>query len=210
MLGLAKLRGLKTDADDNIQRFLQSFKGENYIKDAYQKLAWHSLVHDDLDGYRDNMTLCKDNGTTTIDDDKQAQKEAENGKVPNVVLLRARLLFDGGYYKEAIKLFEGKSTDDFEILKDKVEFTYRAGRIFHEWGKPDDAIGYYYATIKNGADLPHFYAANACLQLGYIFEQEGNLDKAKYYYKKSLSYKDHEYKSSLQQKAKAGLNRIDG
>ncbi|MBX7204045.1 MAG: hypothetical protein K1X81_01345 [Bacteroidia bacterium] len=51
--------------------------------------------------------------------------------------------------------------------------------------------------------------ANSCLRLGYIYEQQNDYPKAVYYYKKCMSYTNHEYKNSLAQKAKTGLKRIE-
>jgi hypothetical protein len=53
-----------------------------------------------------------------------------------------------------------------------------------------------------------YFAPNACLQMGYLFVDERNESRAKEYFKKALTYKDHEYKNSIDSKAKTGLNRL--
>ncbi len=83
--------------------------------------------------------------------------------------------FDGGYYKKALKILEGLSTSSFTTEKEKVEFTYRAGRIYHAGGEPDKAKGFYAATIKNGSTLIYYYTtAAAALQLAIVYEEEKN------------------------------------
>lgn len=208
MLGLAKMRRLDTDANIYFEKFLKNFHGGNYIKEAYQKLAWYSLLNGDIAKYKSYMQLVKTKGEDIIDDDKQALYEAEHGNIPDITLLKSRLLFDGAYYKEALKQLEGKSTESFSSQKDKAEFTYRAARIYHASGDPEKAKGYYAATIKNGAELPYYFAASAALQLGLIYEKEKNIEKASAYFKKCISMKNEEYKTSLNSEAKAGLNRI--
>ncbi|HQU75178.1 MAG: tetratricopeptide repeat protein [Chitinophagales bacterium] len=208
MLGLAKTRRLDSDANRYFESFLVQFKGKNYIKEAYQKMGWNALIAGDMSRYKFYMERVKLYGDDVIDDDKQALLEAESGIPPNVTLLKARLLFDGGYYKTAIGQLEGLSTDNFKSDKDKTEFTYRAGRIYHESGNPEKAKGFYAATIKNGGKLPYYYAASAALQLGLIYEHEGNKEKAAYYYNACLNMPNKEYETSLDSQAKAGLNRI--
>ncbi len=208
MLGLAKLRRLDNDASDHFFKYLDNFRGQNYIKDTYQKLAWGSLLDDDLMQYKKYMLICKNSGEIIVDADNHAYNEAIKRAPPNTHLLKSRLLCDGGYYKEALKSLSGLSVDDFDNLRDKLEFTYRAGRIYHQWEKKEKAIGYYLATVKNGKEYPYYYAANSALQLGIIYEEKAETEKARYYYNLCISMKDHEYKNSINQKAKAGLSRL--
>jgi hypothetical protein len=210
MMGLAKTRRLDTDAATYLQRFVQNFKGKNYIKETYQKLAWNALLSGNTEKYREYMSLVKTKGDDLIDDDKQALYEAESGKIPNITLLKSRVLFDGGYYSEALKQLEGKSIDNFSDKRDKVEFTYRAGRIYHAAGQPDKAKGFYLATIQNGEELPYYFAASAAFHLGTIYESEKNYEKAKTYYKMCINMDSEEYHTSLNGLAKAGLNRVGG
>lgn len=206
--GLAHLRKLDPTASIYFNTFLSNFKGKNYIKEAYQKLAWNALLQGDKIKYKEYMQLCIAKGDDIIDDDKQALLEAKSGYIPNIVLLRSRLLFDGGYYKEALKNLEGYSTDNFTEPREKAEFTYRAGRIYHASGNPSQAKGFYFSTIKYGENLPQYFAASAALKLGEIYEQEGDYTKAKQYFDKCIAMRNEEYKTGLDSQAKAGLNRL--
>lgn len=208
--GLAYLRKLDPQASVYFHSFLNAFNGKNYIKETYQKLAWNALLQGDNAKYKEYMQLCISKGDAIIDDDKQALMEAKSGYVPNVRLLRSRLLFDGGYYKEALKNLEGYSTDNFSEPREKAEFTYRAGRIYHASGNPSQAKGFYLSTIKYGEKLPQYFAASAALKLGEIYEQEGDYAKAKLYFDKCIAMPNAEYKTGLDSQAKAGLNRIKG
>ena len=64
--------------------------------------------------------------------------------------------------------------------------------------------------INIGADKEYYFAANSALKSGMIFESKMDFEKARYYYNKCLSLDFDEYKTSITQKAKAGLNRIRG
>lgn len=210
MTGLAKARKLDTGASAHFEKFINSYKGKNYIKEAYQKMAWMALINGNKDKYWEYMYYVKSRGDDLIDDDKQALYEAENKTIPNVTLLKSRLLFDGGYYKDALKQLEGKSADSFSSDKDKAEFTYRAGRIYDMAGLPDKAKGFYLATIKFGTDLPYYYAAGSAFYLGTIYETEKDYKNAAKYYQICLDMDNKEYQTSLDGLAKAGLNRVKG
>ena len=208
--GLAKLHRLDADAYQYLFKFAINFKGVNYIKDAYQKISWYYLINNDLAKYQQYMKKVELYGNTTVDADKQAQREAENKVVPNVILLKARLLFDGGYYEEALVLIElNKKQLDLNNERDSLELTYRIGRVFDAWGKPDQAIKYYKQTIEEGSESAFYFAANAALKLGNIYENKQDYKQAAFYYEAAQSMENEEYKNSINQKAKAGVQRIE-
>lgn len=208
--GLAKLRRLDEDASKYFYKYVINFKGINYIKDAYQKIAWHNFVHGDEDQYAEIMNKVENYGNTIVDADKQAEREAAEDLIPNYHLLRGRLLFDGGYYEKAITELTVNTQDNFLInTRDTLEYTYRIGRIYHEWGKTDDAIINYKETIRLGSESEYYYAANAALKLGNIYELKGDFKNAVVYYEAAQDMKNEEYQNSINQKAKAGLNRIE-
>jgi tetratricopeptide (TPR) repeat protein len=207
LLGKAKLNRLDTDADKFFYLYVTNHKGENYIKAGYQKLAWFNLVMGNEEGYYDNMSRVLHYGHASVDADKQAMMEAESGLVPNVNLLKGRLLFDGGYYLEA----ENILLDPGVVLgskKDSVEFNYRLGRIYHSLGSQDKAISYYSKCMEEGRDLQYYYSANAALHVGMIHEERGDFKDARRYYEMCTDMDFSEYRASILQKAKAGLDRV--
>ena len=210
LLGVIKLNRLDKDADIYLQKFVSNFTGKNYIKAAEQKLAWYYLLRGNIDKYRECMVVCKNKGNNFIDEDKQAMKEAETQEIPNAILLKARMLCDGGYYQKALAQFQKTSPKDFPTLRNQFEVTYRVARIYHELGMTDNAITFYQETLKNAYRSPYYFAANAALQLGLIYERKKEYETSRLYYKKCLSLRNHEYQNSLDQKAKAGLNRLGG
>ena len=209
LTGASKLNRMDYDSYKYLYSFLLNFKGQNYIKAAYQKLAWYYLINNNADKYKEKMAYLLTQGNTLADEDSQAQAEAKSNTVPNVRLLKARILFDGGYYQKAMNLLLEKKPSEFCVsTKDFLEYTYRLGRIYHEWGFVSKAISFYESTVKNGSSLTYYFAANSALHLGLIYENLGNKEKAIYYYTLATGMKNTEYKTSINQKAKAGLNRL--
>jgi tetratricopeptide (TPR) repeat protein len=207
LLGKAKLNRLDDDANRYLYKYVNNFRGHNYIKEAYQKIAWYYLIHGNTSQYLLNMKKVINYGDDASDADMQALMEAQGGVPPNVELLKARLLFDGGYYGKAEELLINEDIK-LKSKKDSVEYSYRLGRIYHSWRKPEKAIKYYKKAIRDGADLPNYYAANAALHLGMLYESKGNNDLARMYYKMCLDMDFKEYRSSIHQRAKAGLSRV--
>lgn len=206
LLGIAKLNRLDADADKPLLVFLKKFKGENGVKEAYQKLAWHQLVQGNEAGYRNYMKQVKSVGNDRSESDKAALQEALRGEAPDARLLRARLLFDGGYYQRAWDLL--REAGGAYSGKQALEYGYRLGRIAHELGKTEQAERLYTQTIEAGAKEPAYFACNAALQLGMLYEMRGDSAKAAAAYRRCLELKPEEYRAGLHAKAKAGLERI--
>jgi len=209
LTGKAKLHRLDADANTYFFKYVTNFNGTNYIKDSYQKIAWYYLMKGDKIKYQEYIRKVTKFGKEVVDADEQAQKEAERNNPPNPYLLRARMLFDGGYYENSLnELIENHSAGFLENSRDSLEYTYRIGRIYDDWGEPEKSIPYYKKTIDNGAESEYYFAANSALKLGMIYENKGDFEKAGYYYDEAQSMKNEEYKNSISQKAKAGEQRV--
>ena len=82
------------------------------------------------------------------------------------------------------------------------------GRIYDALEETSLAIENYHKTIDLGRHNRAFYASKSTLQIGLIYEEKGTSQKAKYYFEDCISMKDHQYEQSIEQKAKAGINRL--
>jgi tetratricopeptide (TPR) repeat protein len=209
-MGYASLNHLEPGTPVYLERFLRRFKGRFYVKDALSKLSWYYYLKGDAAKADSLRGLVLKRGQAESDADRQALKEARSGKWPDKILLQSRLLSDGGYFEEALRSLQGVSSSSFVQPEDKCELAYRLGRIYDGLGRGDEAIVAYLTTIKTGEQLPAYYAARAALQAGYIYEGRGEKDKAIAFFQKCLSLKDHDYKNSLDQRAKAGIARCKG
>lgn len=207
----ARLNNLDPAADECFLKYINKHKGKSYILSSWQRLGWSKLIRGDKEGYKSCLAKISEmkKGDDFTDEDKSAMKEAASKEEPNTVLLRARLLFDGGYYQRALTEIAGKPMTQFPRLRDQLELTYRLARIFDRQEKDDKAIEYYELTLKNGINQTYYFAANSALMLGQIYEARGDKTKAAAYYKKTLEMRDHEFQNSIDQKAKSGLNRLE-
>lgn len=209
LLGELKLARMDKDAGVYFQNYLRSFRGNSYMKAAHQKTAWLSIIlTGDEKMYRNIISYVDGVGNTMLDEDKAAQKEFESGKIPNKTLLKARLQFDGAFYREALQTLVSSSSKEFVLEDEKLEFTYRLARIHHELGNMEDAVSYYKLTIDSGNNSRRYFAANSSLMLGLIYEQLGEKEKALKHFKACSEFSNSEYRNSINQKAKAGILRL--
>jgi len=209
LMGIAKLNKLDYTAAASFERFLQTNKGVNYVKDTYLHLAWINLLKGNESGYQTYISKVKTLGYEYHDKDKQALNEVK-APIPNKELLNARLLFDGGYFTKALSVLADAKADDYVSTKDKAEYYYRLGRINDALGKDDTALSNYQNTINIGKGLKYYFAAKAAVQMAKIYELKKNLPKAKAYFNIAINMSGHEQENSIENEAKQGLKRIGG
>ncbi len=207
LLGNAKLNRMDPDANLYLNAFIKEYKGINYVKDAHLKLAYYYYLKGDNNRYQSHLNMVKSHGDLFDEKDKQALKEA-NEQVPDIDLLKARLYFDGGYYSKALAQLRNITPSTLKFQRDQIEFHYRLGRIYDESGKHSEAISHYIGSIDIGEQTTYYYAANAALSIGSIYEKRNDKSKAAAFYKRAIAMKNHEYENSIENKAKDGLKRI--
>ena len=185
-------------------KHINHFKGVNYIKSSYHKLAWIAELQNEpkqKEKYFDKAIL---EGNEYIDIDKVALKEAKKNYISHPSLLRSRLLYDGGYYLEA--LAELKQ----DIFDNNPEYFYRMARIKYKLGFANlDVISAYQRSVELSEGSTNYYGPMSILQIGLIYEEVNDLKNAKESFYECLSMSNFDYERGIHQKAKAGLERIE-
>jgi tetratricopeptide (TPR) repeat protein len=189
-------KGLYPKALAEFLAFLKNYKGFNYLKDTHYKLFLCSWLMDDDVKAKTYLQKIPQTGERIVEADKAAQKFAEN--------------FLANQPKKAIALayLSNYQEVNFEKNYDKAEFNYRKARILHRMDDIPKAIVFYDRAIKLTENQEWSFGASSSLQLGYIFVAKGDKIKARAFFEKALAYKKHEYKNSIDNKAKAGLNEL--
>lgn len=205
MLGLAKLRNLESNARVHFQSFNFRYAGRHFREEAHQKIAWSYLLDRDEEGYYRSLGAIE--GGSRAGGDENAAREAGRERAPHPGLLRARLLFDGNYCTRARAVLNN-ITPATLTASERLEFTYRTGRVLEGLGDADGALSFYARTIIVGRDEPEFFACKAALQAGLVEERRGNYSRAQDYFNDCLSIHPAEYKTGLHLLAKAGLSRM--
>ncbi|WP_025763509.1 tetratricopeptide repeat protein [Dyadobacter tibetensis] len=209
---LALQKGQYAVAKNAYSQFLTRYKGFNYIKDANFKLFIADWLTDQENPER-YLLKVRSTGSAVIEADQFALRMAgdyEKGilTTENKVLFKARYASDGGYFQDAWDILAPIKENNFSSAEARVEYLYRKGRILQKTGQNSQAIPYYQRAIAAATEQSAGLGASSALQLGYIYM--GNKDKkqATIYFKKALSYKKHDYKNSIDNKARASLTAM--
>ena len=188
--------------------FVNTQKGSDFIKDSYYKIALNYLLLGEKEKSLEFIELAISNGTTHTEADKYAHSKLMDIPLSNPIILRLRYAIDGGYYDRANTIID--QIDDFNFANkiDEVEYDYRKARLYHKTNKITMAIALYKVTINNTVNTEWYFGANAALQLGYIYKNQKKLEMAEKYFKIAMNYKGHEYKNSIDNKAKSALSSL--
>lgn len=187
--------------------FITHQPGQNYIKDAYYKMGLCYWLNGNENDALELFSRARNEGTETTEADKSAARNLLEKNPPNVKLSKIRYATDGGYYQEAEKVLKTITSMDLLTLKDQTEYYYRKARLAHKQNQPQ-AESFYLETIRMTGQENWYFAPNACLQLGYIYQSQNKLREAAEYFQRALSYRRHPYKNSIDSKARSALAQL--
>jgi tetratricopeptide (TPR) repeat protein len=190
------------------QWFINHHSGQNFIKDAHYKIGLCYWLNGNENDALAVFNEARSRGKEATEADKSAARSLTEKTPPNRKLAKIRYLIDGGYYQEAEMMLSKLTSMDLLVKKDQVEYYYRKARLAHKTNN-SQAISLYKQTIDMTGQDNWYFAPNSCLQLGYILQSENNLKEAKEYFERALSYKRHEYKNSIDSKARSALAQIN-
>ncbi|WP_020604137.1 tetratricopeptide repeat protein [Spirosoma spitsbergense] len=203
----------------HFNQFLHAYRGQNFLKDTYYKLfLCHWLASPQ--NTRSSDTIARNLlqkvlsvGRTTVESDKVAQKFAESSlkNAPasgQKILMQARLASDGGFTDQALTYLRPYSEASFSTTAERAEYNYRMGRIYQRRENPDSAISYLARALTLSETDQLSFGATAALQLGYIYQQKNDRARAQSFFQKALTFRHHEYKNSVDNKAKAGISSL--
>jgi tetratricopeptide (TPR) repeat protein len=206
-------KGQYQSAYTNYVRFQNTFKGFNFLKDSYFKqflCLWLMGREQEADKAIARVGTV---GKTIVESDQYAAKFAESYLAGQVlaeqkVLFVARYASDGGYLSEALETLDKYSEASFSSMANKAELNYRRGRILQKMGKPEQALTYFQRSILLTQNTNLYFGPSSALQMGYIHTEQSRKNQAIASFKKAMSYKKHEYKNSIDNKAKAALSKL--
>ncbi len=201
-------KGDYTNSVHAYQRFISNYRSQNFKKDSYYKISLAYYLQGKNDLAKTNFEKAKITGRDVAEPDHHADAQLKDGGFPNAKILRVRLCTDGGYYKEAKDLFHSITPADLKTKKEEVEYYYRKARLAHKTSDMSAAKIFYKQTIDMSGESQWYFAPNSALQLGYIAQASHDYPLAKKYFQKALMYKRHEYKNSIDGKAKSALEQL--
>jgi len=208
LTGMVRLNKMDLNSGLYFNRFLEQNKGVSYVKDSYLHLGWIALLKGEGKDYATYVEKVKALGYSFNERDKQAFNEVSLG-TPNVSLLKARLLSDGGYYSRSQEVLGGLEENELKLVKDRTEYHYRLARNQEELGKLDSALENYQRAVDYGRNLKAHFAANSALLMGKIYMKRKNFTAAKASFNTAIGMKGHLYENSIESAAKDSLKRLN-
>ena len=201
-------KGQYLEAISSYRWFIGNYRGQNGIKDAYYKIGLCYWLNGNSNDALATFKVARTAGKDASEADKYAARSLAEAELPHVMLTRARYATDGGYYEYARTILDSIRDSDIPTDRDRAEYFYRKARLAHYTKEIESAKKLYLKSIEITGDHPWYFAPNSCLQLGYIALDEGAESAAKNYFNRALTYNKHEYKNSIDSKAKSALGQI--
>jgi len=207
--GLSKLYKMDKSGIKHFIHFNDKFKGNSYKSDALEKASWLSLINGDTLGYVNYQQQLLNTPNESTDADLNAISTSMQNTLPNIHLLKARILFDGGKYRKALEILQDDIKIKISTKHEQAEYYYRLGRTYHLLELYEEACNNYKTAINISKDFSLFFKGSAAYHLARIYESLKEYEKAKDYFNLCLSFKAYPYKRSFDIKAKSGLQRIE-
>lgn len=205
LLGEVLLYRGETGAGRHFEYFLQNYKGIDYRKSAWHRLAMYYLIEKNTENFRYCLKNLQTDGSLLIDPDKQAFSELSYLPDYHPALLKSRLRFDGGYYTQALTELSGFNPKG---RRQELEFLYRMGRIYHKTDNLLNANVYYHKVIDADRGSGYYFAANSALMLAEIYASNNEETKAAEYFRLALRLNQGEYKRSIDFQSRRGLKKL--
>jgi len=210
ILGIINSINNKEKAIKNLKVFLIKNKSKHFIKASNWQLARIAVLQNNESDFVKYKQNTLELGSAFTEADKQALAEASLKHKPNIVLLKARLLFDAGEYAQAKSvLLKKENKTIIKTNEEYVEFFYRLARLYFEESDITKAKKYYKLVVDKQEVSERYFAPYSALQLGIIYEDEKNYIKAKKYYNIALEINTGEYKNSIKHKANSRLENLN-
>lgn len=208
LMGKVLMRRLDKNAKHYLKKYLSTHKHEEYLKEINNYLAIYHLLNGDEKKYHSYAEIVRENGMDLQERDREALYDVSIDYIPDVNLVKARLLIDGGYsekFKSAIKLFDLKSN---EIIGHELDYLSLKARFEAQNNNTYKAIVLFKKVIEIGEDEDYYFASEAALRLGEIYLENGDKDQANDYLKKSIKLYKNDYYEYIEDKARKALSRL--
>ncbi len=189
-------------------RFMESYKGSSFHKDATMKIAICHYLSGKPELGAKWWEKAKKTGKALAEPDDYAEHLLKE-EIPDERILKARFFTDGGYYKEARQILATITPSSLRSQKDRTEFQYRRARLAHRTGDLNSAQALYLKTMEMTGMNTWYFAPSSALQLGYILQSQGNRSESRKFFEKAITYRGHAYKNSIDSKAKSALDELE-
>ncbi|HEY9113889.1 MAG TPA: hypothetical protein VIN10_04270 [Bacteroidales bacterium] len=208
MMGKIQMRSLDKQAETNLLVFLRKTKKEAYLKEINYYLALYYLMNGNLELFEKYKKTADDKGGDLTERDREAMYDCDLDYIPNPVLVKCRLLMDGGYYDRFNLTMKNFQLSEAKLLPYKLEYYLLMGKYYEAKNNNNSAIDSYKMVLSLGSSTDYYFASEAALRLGEYYEDKDK-SLAKSYFEISLDLYDSDYYEYIVNLDSKGLERVD-
>jgi hypothetical protein len=186
-----------------LNRFINNQKNKKDVAYAQLKLSWWYYLSNHQNQTDSLCNLIRATSYPNTPDNQQAIYEITLRENWEPLLIKARLLFDGGNYAACRDLLLTEQDKVAKLNKlQQTEFAYRMARACDKTGQWEFAIKFYHMVMNSGLENQLYYPSYSAYYLGMIYLQQNNKSMADRYFKICRQMKSPVYEESIHRKAK--------
>ena len=202
-------------AQQMFSHFTTQHQGDLYKTDATFRLGMSFLLSGDYAKGRQHFQALAASEASDLEEDEYAHYLAKSflNQQPSsatLTLFKSRNAYDGGYYEKALGYLQPLSEQAISLTPEELTYLYYLyGRIYHTKGNLSPAYDNYLKCIAQpDQNSVRWNQSYSCFYIGEIARSQENVELAKSYYKKALTYDDYFYQSSLENQCKVALGSL--
>ncbi|MBK3516030.1 hypothetical protein [Carboxylicivirga marina] len=203
-----KLNQLDTNSYNALQSFLSNYSGNSFKTDAMMRQAWYFHIQHDNQKRDSLIQIIHQQTKLPTTNDRQAAKEVAQLKSVPVDLLKARLLYDGGFYNGAHQLLSTIDPNELESFY-LAEFFYRLAKIDVELNKHLEAIQSFDKVIEVTQNDTRYIGPYAAIEAAKIMLSQNNMHRCRFYLEQASQLNTGEYAIDIKRKITAFNSKID-
>ncbi len=208
LTGKILLRKLDYRAIYHFEKFLSENKNKDYLKEINYKLALAYLLKNDIQNFEKFKNIACDIGDDITERDRETLYDCGLDYIPDINLVKAELLLNGGYFAKADSVLQNGIMRTKPLVADSLEFYVLKAKLAKHSKNLRTAISLYKKVLTQGKDEDYQFACEAALELGKIYESQGNKLTAKHYYQLTRNLYHSNFYEYLDSEAEKGLDRL--
>gem|GEM_PF-426689 len=208
LMGKILLRKLDPRAEYYLSRYLSHLEKKEYLKEMNYNLGIFYLLQGNREKYLRQCEIVKKQGMDLNERDREALYDASLDYSPDLNLVKARLSIDGGYLEEFKKAMKSFEASHGKVLAYEIEYHFLKGRYEVTLKNNNLAIAEFKKVIELGNGQDYYFACEAALRLGKVYQEMGQKSLAGEWYKKSIKLYKSDYYEYIEDKATKALNSL--
>jgi len=208
MTGKILLRKLDPEAGFYLKKYLDMYKANDYRKEIDYKLATFYLINGNKIKFEIYKSLTCEEGDRVTERNREATYDCELDYIPDPELVKAKLLLDGSYLERFHEIIDSYPIEANTFLPYVLEYNLLLARYNLRTGKTFEATNLFKKVIEKGEDEDYYFAAEAAMYLGRIYENKNKTLAIKYYEKAEDLY-DSDYYEYIDDQSRKALKRLE-